>query len=766
MAELVALLIGALLFGLGLWILLLRVSGFYDFIYPHNMSIGQMTVDGAESKVHAELLRARFNHHFRRPVSLLTETGFLEAATLDTPELFQPKGVEGTLQNMTVEVSGVNVTKIVQFVNQLAAPDQWVVEGDFQTQPDRALLALRLRRGERLIRTWYLERFKSLPYDDKSDKSADKSMLLQALIDDAIFQLVYDFVNPADQNPDLRKWRSVIKNPPDFPGPAAVAAYYEAQGALGRYYARGDWRDLDVAVDRLRDLRGQMPKFEDGLRLLGMALAEQRAENEAIHVYEQLELLMQSREKGGDKSKLEDKRTLLYVQLLKATAKAKIPAWRSAHDAIRELSQIAEKVDRERKQSAAMPGMEQAAYGELLAQTEAQLAYTYAQYLDYLRHSPVAEVFGNDYAPPELRITDPKALAALAPGPQSEEAKRIVRETVTKIESQYEHWLGKGWNEESALDKNRQWAVLADGERRRAELISRLRLASGYANYRMAEWERHVPRKADTKTESLFGETFRTRLDKATKELRAADAAHPNHYLVLQLLGLVSSEPRDETADLSIAEQYFDRAIRAKPTDYFGHELLAGIVLRRVVNKGVDLGSRDEMLHGLAAAQKAVDRLETSGRAHLLRAEYQTLLLEVEKDVTKRLELRVGLEQYLDQAARFLPEALGMDDPDLSWLRVVDATRRLGEGAEALPAAQGKPDAPAPEKQRRFDQSKAELSKRVEKLINDCEELEKRWVAQQRVFQIEQVRKRATRLLAAIAASTPDNWHEIKISFQ
>lgn len=265
MASIIAWLIGFLLLGMGCYILLLRFEGLVDRIKPHNLTIGQMTVDGKDNKSYAELLRARFNHHFRQPDAIPKETGFLEVVSLDAPELFQPKNFSTELNSMTFEVSGVNVSKLLQIFNQVAKPDQWVVEGDFQAQSDRALLALRLRRGERLIRTWYLERF--------GNTATDKSRLLEQLIDDAIFQLVYDFGNATEADADLRKWRRLIPMPTRFPSRNAVAAYFKARGGLGRYYAHGEWKDLDRALEQLQTLRGQMPEYADGLQLLGMALA-------------------------------------------------------------------------------------------------------------------------------------------------------------------------------------------------------------------------------------------------------------------------------------------------------------------------------------------------------------------------------------------------------------------------------------------------------------------------------------------------------------
>ena len=421
MASVVAWLIGLLFLGVGIWILMLRFEGLVDRISPHNMSIGQMTVDGTESKAYAELLRARFDYHFRRPVAISKETGFLEMATLDAPDLFRPEGLSGALEKMTVEISGVDVAKIFRFINQLAMPDRWVIEGDFQTQSDRALLALRFSRGDRLIRTWYLER--------PGNTSTYKSVLLEGLIDDAIFQLVYDFGNNAEQDGELRKWRSVVPSPEsfNFPSRAAVAAYYEGRGALGRYYAQGDWKDLDLALERLQALRSQMPQFPDGLQLLALALAEKRNDMEAIHAYEQLRLVLLPSDANWAGLTWRKKRRILSIDLLKATATAKLDTWQSTHEAVAALLPLAEKLRTELR--SAPKGEEHAAYGELLAHTAAQLAYTYALYLPHLRDYTVAEVFGSADAPEELRVSSASELQVLRKGPANE-AKQIVRRLV------------------------------------------------------------------------------------------------------------------------------------------------------------------------------------------------------------------------------------------------------------------------------------------------------------------------------------------------
>lgn len=749
MAAIVAWLIGALFLGIGAWILILRFEGLVDLMRPHNVSIGRMTVDGQESKSRAELFRARFDYHFRRPAAIPKETGFLELAALDSPDLFQPKELDGALEKMTMEVSGVDVAKFLQWLNDLAKPDQWVIEGDFQAQSDRALLALRLSRGQRLIRTWYLER-----RGPSSSDASKNAALLDQLVDDAVFQLVYDFQNEAEQDAELRKWRRVIPAPTSFPSRFAVAAYYEGQGALGRYYAHGDWADLDVALAKFRALRGQMPEFEDGLQLLAIALAEKRNESEAIHVYEQLRMLLSPSESRWEELSSEQKGRILSIDLLKATATSKLYTWQSTHEAIKALLDLDDKLQKE--QGSATTNRDKATYAELRAHAAAQLAYTYALYLAYLRSYTAKEVFANPSAPRELRVTDEREKAVLSEGPP-DAAKQIVIRLAREIQKQHEHWIEIGEQQREVLVD--LWDELNDGERRQSELESRLHLASGYADYRMAEWESDAAKPGDT----VFGEDFATRLKLAAKELSQSEAAHPNHYLVLQLLGLVYSEPRRNDGFESIAEQYFERAIEANPSDYYSHELLADLLLRKVANRGVDLTSRETIDRGLREAQTAKDLREISGTAHLLGAEFQTMLLEFETDEGKQRELRAGLAQHLDQAERFLPRAFGRPDPELTWMRLVNATRRLGDQL----AANGAPATPADKKkqQEAFAKAQQDLIGLTDQLLADCKQLKDRWVAQQRVFVVETLADRVRFLRDQIVKANADTWRDIRIPF-
>jgi hypothetical protein len=107
------------------------------------------------------------------------------------------------------------------------------------------------------------------------------------------------------------------------------------------------------------------------------------------------------------------------------------------------------------------------------------------------------------------------------------------------------------------------------------------------------------------------------------------------------------------------------------------------------------------------------------------------------------------LQQSLAQTARFLPQALKLEDPDLTWLRAIHETRRLGE-AGAPPS----------------DQAKKELLQLLDGLIKHCALLEERWVNQRRVFEIKRIKDSAEQLRRAVGNATGDAWRDIPIAFQ
>jgi hypothetical protein len=401
---------------------------------------------------------------------------------------------------------------------------------------------------------------------------------------------------------------------------------------------------------------------------------------------------------------------------------------------------------------------EDLAYVEMRAHTAIQIAYTYALYLSYVSRYQVSKMFGADDAPNSLRIKSGEDIKILNdPEHATVKAKKIVTDTIRKIAAVHQQWIQKSEKCKKIFDQYGE--RLDGGQRRKKELAARLNLAMGYAYYQMAEIENNSAGKAD----SIFNMTYNNLLKVSAERLLEAESNHANHYQVLQLLGQVYSEPRRNDDHSSIAEQYFERAIAANPSDYWGHLLIADLIYRRLLNIGLDLESRNTIQRGLDQARAAVHIKETSGSAQLLRAKFLSAMVEIERDKNKRQELWSRLEQSMGQAERFLPEVFGNEDVDLTWIRLTAAFRRLRERVDAIIHEN---EASAPIRQedvKHFEASRAKLVKSLERLIISCERIENRWIAQQRVFHVSLLKKKAIKLKDDVQHATPDDWRLIHV---
>jgi hypothetical protein len=176
----------------------------------------------------------------------------------------------------------------------------------------------------------------------------------------------------------------------------------------------------------------------------------------------------------------------------------------------------------------------------------------------------------------------------------------------------------------------------------------------------------------------------------------------------------------------------------------------------------VEPGMKDLAIieRGLAEAQIATGLREFSGTAYLLQAEFQTMCLSVERDSTRRQELRKGLKQYLDQAKRFLPRTYEAN-PDLMWVSIVADTLQLGENTPSATSTPAMTDS-----KNLFLESKQKVIKKIDELTAFCIDFEKNWVAHQRVYEVQRLGERAKLLRDDIEKTTFADWREIQIPFR
>ena len=71
---------------------------------------------------------------------------------------------------------------------------------------------------------------------------------------------------------------------PGFPNAQSLEAFVRGAESMRAYQENQKQSDLVAAIERLRIVEQEMPKFEQGLSLLALALAEARREEQAIRI--------------------------------------------------------------------------------------------------------------------------------------------------------------------------------------------------------------------------------------------------------------------------------------------------------------------------------------------------------------------------------------------------------------------------------------------------------------------------------------------------
>ena len=134
--------------------------------------------------------------------------------------------------------------------------------------------------------------------------------------------------------------------------------------------------------------------------------------------------------------------------------------------------------------------------------------------------------------------------------------------------------------------------------------------------------------------------------------------------------------------------------------------------------------------------------------------------LSLERDATKRQEVRSDLKHSLEQAKKFLPQTYEAN-PDLMWVNIVAATLQLGENVPSSVGTSASLDEAG-----RFAASKQQVIQNIDKLTAYCIDFTKKWVAHQRVYEVQQLSNRAELLKKEIDKATYTDWLEIQIPFR
>jgi hypothetical protein len=547
---------------------------------------------------------------------------------VEVPAITNNIGSEGKslLGDAKLQIGGVDVSAWLRALSFFVPTTHHSVTGFAAFEASSPLLQLEWRQPDNTVKkSWVLT----------ADGGQDDESVIKLLLDKALYRLFY-YMHHDPKGPD--EWRRKTQSV-SFPNESAFQAYYAGRQRLYSYLHSFKSTELDQAERQFRLLRQEMPRFADGLMLLGVTLSEKREEVEAISIYDEAiaayepagttwanaELALKQAEDAFNKSAAQTKeeqekarsalerakkvrkdalqkyvpaqKMVQQAQLFKATALRKLFRWQDSHRALSTLQALEGKVDA----LLALPDL-----GELDRKDLSKIrlgaliekSYILGQYLNLLNPPNFASALAGNETPEAVKPSDDvrDKVRALTPGHEGDPAYVSLRNTLflAALSIIYDRHL-------RAVETAEQQAKQLYGNeplnwtRESDNYVYQLHQTKGDGLYRRAQ------------TAAKDDNEFKAVCSDAIKSLKRAEAVRPNHYAVLQSLARIYADPRfDPRGDhVDAVREFYSRSADLKPTDYYGHQQLAALAVREAYLWGPEFVAADKLKNALELAEKA-----------------------------------------------------------------------------------------------------------------------------------------------------------------
>jgi hypothetical protein len=566
-------------------------------------------------------------------------------------------------EDLKLEIQGVNVPPIIQSFLTLLPDDRYKISVAKDGQ-DAVQIAWKPPTGQ--PQTW-------LVYPEKSDGTGDaaKKRMIDRVICRVLYHMYYDPEGPQNwrQDPKIAGLLSQIA----FPSPRALEAFFVGQQLLATYlHTPEDSEPLNAAELEFRRL--EMPEFPDGAMLLGVTLSEKRNEADAILAYDRakallkeaieknekesadLQSLVRQNPKLGRKLKaaiearnaaaLKARKTRFQALLFQANAYRKLYRWDELVRAITQLDEIdAELQAIESKPLVGSSATDKLDFMKIRAVALSEKANSIGYGLILLHPDDFIEAFkdklpSKDKLPasialkPEVERKLVKAMEQSATPAARKEAFGAIlddlyakqKKTSDDARAELKQITAQARARTAGGDhENGAW------KRENDRIESLLLSAEGYAVFRHAQ---APDQNGEVRNDEVFGEECR----KALANLQEADARQPDQYVVLQNIGMIYGDPRFDSRNTQIdkARSYFQRSVRLKPNDYFGHQNLASLAVREVYAWGVELADAETIKTAIAEAKDSLKQRPDNGSAFVILAQLYALQWAIVADGSKR----------------------------------------------------------------------------------------------------------------------------------
>lgn len=553
-------------------------------------------------------------------------------------EISAPKLEGGFVQELPLiptgtklEFKGVDVGKVVKLFDDVLQKTPPRIEGRLAESRGVFQVVVTDNDGKD-VHPWTL---RISTTDEKYD------FRIERLVDRGIYRALY-YVHY--ESPRARARSSAMNSKVTFPSAEALEAYYAGRWHLDAYQTLHSPEELDRAEAYFNTLRQTMPKFHDGLLLLGVTLTEQRKEEEAIGIFEQIEADLASPKDARERERV------LHARLFNATAHRKRYRWQDNHIAVTKLQELVsflqglgqqETVDAERRD---LMRLEVSALSELVS------AIGHYQVLLYA--DSFIPALTDQTAPVDVKLTadEEKEANRRLSGAESQALFAKVRERLLGLHND------KNRDAELAIERlGKLMEKDADWPGERTRYLSLIRNAHGYTLYRFAQ-----ALTDDAKFQKLCKQ--------ALTELREAEVYQPQNYAILQNLAVVLLDSRyDESGrNLDEARRLLEHSVVLKPRDYYGYQLLAQAILRKADLWGSETLPMDETKKAVTSAEKARS-LRPFGKS-ILPVIIEAYALQWEVAASERPSIEGQIQTVLGTAKRLGAPRLLLQQARIRWL--------------------------------------------------------------------------------------------------
>ncbi|MDQ3667956.1 MAG: hypothetical protein M3410_15570 [Acidobacteriota bacterium] len=583
----------ALIF-LAIWIVLKIAAYFVNIIAPAHEIVfvvgdeGDTKIKQAPQVLSAKLRRLQ---SYSKPP---TGYGFLQVPVLGAVPKEAQLQLEplSNLKDITIKIKDVDVNAIIKAVGEVLSPPRYELRIHRLDLPEMTEVSCDLFYGAKQKANWR-SRARKENAAKKNDspegnpKPNEQIFDIGPLLDDVLFQMIYDFMTKDEFKAE---WGIAMTQGDYQPQNwQTLQAYTRGVQALTAYQQNLDHKDLEEALFFLKKLSIVAPNNAYGLYYYGLALSEDRQEDEAVGVFEQLQRVLIGKTDATlslsadpllpsppaptspppptqSQPKIGTEKIYYEAKFNEATARLKFYRLEPGERAAKTLADLINEL-KAKKAEPLINEDDRWYYSKMLAITYAQLAYTHGTILSFL----------HDRNAPEMTVI-----------PQEiQDRWATIEQNLEMADDEFQVELKDCW------EKRRGTAEEQDQlQREKRDIEFRIKNAAGYSLFRLAGYW------ADLKQIPRFKELC----EEAIRKLEEANVARPNHYEVLQNMAMIYEDKvyDPEGAYLDKAESLYLQTAYFVPNDYYQYEHLAHIQWRRIeegepatanlIKKGKDYG--------------------------------------------------------------------------------------------------------------------------------------------------------------------------------